>query len=47
MCLLPIPAFFVLMLWLVVDGFGWLWMVVVVVDGCGWFWMVVDGCGWL
>ena len=32
-------------LWVVVDGWGWLQMVVA---SCGWLWLVVvGGCGWL
>ena len=32
--------------WMVVDGSGWLWMVVGdFLGGCGWLWVVVGNCG--
>ena len=41
-------------LWVTVDGFEWLCVVVggfrslrVVMDDCGWLWVVVNVCEWL
>ena len=39
----PFFSLFII-LFVVVDKCGWLWMVV---GGCGWLWLVVGGCGCL